>query len=216
MSFKTVRSYLMAKSYDFLMRGTEQRCLDSWRQEVLASAHGAILEIGSGTGVNLPYLTTRNGPIYLCEPDKQMRKQLSRKILKTNNLCLQVTPWAAEKIDLPDESIDTVVSTLVLCSVKCLSTSLKEAYRLLRPGGTLIFMEHIASDHPKTRLWQQRLEPLWGLCAGECRLTRDTVIAIEESGFQIEQLTEDKMCGAPEFVNRTVRGLARKNPAQAM
>lgn len=210
MVMKKIRSYLMAKSYDLIMQGTERRCLGVWRKEILAPAKGQLLEIGAGTGINLPYIPHQVSQLYLCEPDDQMRKKLARKVAGTNRQNIKITDWKAEAIDLPDESLDTIISTLVLCSVSCLSTSLKEAYRLLRPGGILIFIEHIISDNPSTRAWQQRMEPLWGLCAGDCHLTRDTASAIEKNGFQIEQLTEAKMIGAPSFVNRTVRGLARK------
>lgn len=210
MAIKKIRSYLMAKSYDFLMQGTEQRCLGAWRKEILASARGQVLEIGAGTGINLPYLPVQASPVYLCEPDHQMRKQLARKISNSSRQNINITDWKAEAIEMPDESFDTIISTLVLCSVDCLTSSLKEVHRLLRPGGKLIFMEHIISDHPTTRTWQKRLEPFWGMCAGDCRLTRDTASAIGKNGFQIEQLTEAKMIGAPAFVNRTVRGLASK------
>jgi ubiquinone/menaquinone biosynthesis C-methylase UbiE len=210
MAIKNIRSYLMAKSYDFLMKGTEQRCLGAWRKEILASARGQVLEIGAGTGINLPYFPTQVSPLYLCEPDHQMRKQLTRKASKSPRQNINITDWKAELIDMPDESFDTIISTLVLCSVDCLTSSLKEARRLLRPGGKLIFMEHIISEHPTTRVWQKRLEPFWRVCAGDCRLTRDTATAIKNNGFQIERLTEAKMIGAPAFVNRTIRGVAIK------
>lgn len=210
MVIKNIRSLLMAKSYDFLMQGTEQRCLAAWRKEILASARGQVLEIGAGTGINLPYFPAQASPLYLCEPDHQMRKQLTRKATDSFRQNITITDWKAELIDMPDESFDTIISTLVLCSVGCLTSSLKEAHRLLRPGGKLIFMEHIVSEHPTTRAWQKRLEPFWGVCAGDCRLTRDTATAIKNNGFQIERLTEAKMIGAPAFVNRTIRGLARK------
>jgi len=210
MGIKNIRSFLMAKSYDFLMQGTERRCLSAWREEILASARGQALEIGAGTGINLPYLPAQASPLYLCEPDSQMRKQLVRKTSNNSSQHISITDWKAESIDMPDESFDTVISTLVLCSVGCLTSSLKEAHRLLRPKGRLIFMEHIISDQPSTRAWQKRLEPFWGVCAGECRLTRDTATAIKNNGFQIEKMTEAKMIGAPAFVNRTIRGFAIK------
>lgn len=210
MPFRQIRSFLMAQTYDLIMKATERRCLGAWRREILASAQGAILEIGAGTGVNLPFLPKGKEALYLCEPDAQMRRQLQRKSSVSGHSNIRVTDWQAEALNMPDNSFDTIISTLVLCSVADLNLALSEIYRLLKPGGALLFMEHIIADQPRTRAWQRRIEPLWSLCAGDCRLTRDTGNAIEQAGFTIETLTEEPMAGAPAFVNRTIRGLARK------
>ncbi len=211
MVMKQIHSYLLAKSYDYAMRNTEKRCLQGWREELLAQASGDLLEIGAGTGVNLPHYPDKVSRIILSEPDVQMRKQLQRKASQFQKERLDITSWGAESTGMPDASFDTIVSTLVLCSVPSLETSLNEIYRLLRPNGVLLFLEHVISDHPPTRIWQHRLEPLWGLCAGNCRLTRDTATAILATGLQIEQLTEAPMAGTPAFVRRTIRGAARKS-----
>jgi len=210
MPWRQIRSYLMASSYDLLMRNTECRCLSAWRREILAQAHGDALEIGAGTGLNLPFYGKKIERLYLAEPDRQMRGKLASKAKRLNDERIQITPWQAESLDLPDASCDTIVSTLVLCSVTSLEKGLAEIRRLLRPGGKLLFLEHIISDHEPTRILQQRIEPLWGCCAGDCRLTRNTPAAISAAGLTIESLTEERMLGAPAFVNRTVRGLARK------
>ena len=123
---------------------------------------------------------------------------------------LDITPWGADSIEMPDASFDTIVSTLVLCSVPSLETSLQEIYRLLRPNGILLFLEHVISDHPPTLTWQRRIEPFWSFCAGNCHLTRNTAGAIGAAGLKIEQLTEAPMTGTPAFVRRTIRGAARK------
>ncbi len=208
-SIKHIRSFLMAKTYDFVMRRTEQRCLHQWRTELLSKARGDLLEIGAGTGLNLPHYPASVTGIILSEPDLQMRKQLQVRINKANRQ-VNTAPWTAEAIAMPDASFDTIVSTLVLCSVASLDASLRESYRLLRPDGTLLFLEHVISDRPPILAWQRRIEPFWSFCAGDCRLTRDTAAAIRSAGFYIEQLTESTMAGAPVFVNRTIRGLARK------
>jgi len=200
----------MATTYDFFMESTERRCLGAWRGEILAAAKGSVLEIGAGTGINLPYFPEQLTSLLMCEPDPQMRRKLIGKVAGANRIDIAISACSAERIDMPDESFDTIVSTLVLCSVNSLQSSLKEAYRLLKPGGALIFMEHIIAADSKTKLWQRRIEPFWKICAGDCHLTRDTATAIKVTGFQIEQLTEDSMTGAPNFVKRTIRGLARK------
>ena len=111
-------SWLMAQSYDLAMCKTEQLCLGQWRSELLAKACGEMLEIGAGTGVNLPLYPSALQRLILCEPDLQMRKQLQKKLVAAEHPQILVTDWGAEQLDLPDSSIDTIISTLVLCSVK--------------------------------------------------------------------------------------------------
>ncbi|WP_175498222.1 class I SAM-dependent methyltransferase [Desulfuromusa kysingii] len=207
---KKVHSYLLAKSYDFAMRNTEKRCLQQWRSNLLSQARGNVLEIGAGTGVNLQHYPGHIAQLTLSEPDPQMRRILQKKNLTTPTIPVHITSWEIETTGMPDSSFDTIVSTLVLCSVPDLSRSLSEIYRLLRPQGTLLFLEHVASDHPQTLHWQRRVEPFWSLCAGNCRLTRDTAVAIQTSGLEIERCIEAPMAGTPSFVRRTIRGSARK------
>jgi ubiquinone/menaquinone biosynthesis C-methylase UbiE len=211
MPWQKIRSYLLAASYDLLLRNTERRCLRSWRQEILAHARGDVLEIGAGTGLNLPFYPAAVKQLYLAEPDQHMRQKLATKVNRLADKRTRIAAWRAEAIDLPDHSCDTIVSTLVLCSISSLEAGLDEVKRLLRPGGKLLFLEHIISDHPPTRALQQRFEPLWSLCAGDCRLTRDTAEAISTAGLHVEQLTEERMLGAPGLINRTVRGWASKS-----
>jgi ubiquinone/menaquinone biosynthesis C-methylase UbiE len=215
MIVKQIRSYLIAKSYDYAMGSTEKRCLQSWRRDLLAQASGDLLEIGAGTGVNIPHYPDGVERIILSEPDSQMRQRLQRRTDHFKQLRFRITPWEADTIEMPDASFDTIVSTLVLCSVPNLKTSLNEIYRLLKPNGSLLFLEHIISDHPTTRTWQHRFDPIWGFCAGNCHLTRDTESAIRATGLQIEQLIEAPMTGTPAFVRRTIRGVARKTSPRA-
>ena len=210
MFIKRIRSFLIAKSYDFAMRSTEQHCLQQWRKELLTQAHGDLLEIGAGTGINLPHYPAAVTRMLLSEPDAQMRKLLQRKTAQIQNHKIDIAHWDAELIDLPDASFDTIVSTLVLCSVVNLETSLKEIYRLLRPDGKLLFIEHVISDQPAIQLWQRRIEPFWSFFSGDCQLTRDTATAISSAGLSIEHLTEAPMIGAPAFIRKTIRGSAKK------
>jgi ubiquinone/menaquinone biosynthesis C-methylase UbiE len=207
---KQIRSFFMAKSYDRAMRATEKRCLQRWRHELLQHATGEVLEIGAGTGINLPHYPVTVSRLVLSEPDRQMRLKLDKRLSQHDGHKIDVTTWDADNIAAEDHSFDTIVSTLVLCSVPDQLAALAELHRLLRPGGKLIFIEHVLSDHPPTQQWQHRLEPVWSLCAGDCKLTRNTAAAIEATGFSIEQLTDAPMVGTPAFVSRTVRGIATK------
>lgn len=210
MPFKQIRSYLIAKTYDRAMRSTEKRCLRQWRGDLLQHATGDVLEIGAGTGINLQHYPDTITRLVLSEPDRQMRLKLEERLAQQGQRHINIIPHGIDDIVAADDSFDVVVSTLVLCSVREQKSALNKIYRLLRPGGKLVFLEHVASDHPPTRQWQHRLEPIWSLCAGDCKLTRDTATAIEIAGLKIDQLTDAPMLGAPAFVSRTVRGIATK------
>lgn len=203
-------SWLMAQSYDLAMRKTEQRCLNQWRKDLLGQATGDLLEIGAGTGSNLPHYPTTLSTITLSEPDPQMRRKLQQKLATEKKLEITVADWNAEQINLPDQSLDTIVSSLVLCSVGNQYQTLNELHRVLRPGGQLLFLEHIIAAEIKTVRWQKWIEPAWRRCSGNCHLTRDTANNIEAAGLRIEQLHEAEIIGAPAILQRTVRGRARK------
>lgn len=201
-------SWLLAQCYDLAMSRTERLCLHNWRRELLATANGEVLEIGAGTGGNLQYFPG-HCHLTLSEPDAHMRRKLQRK-LREHQITANVAPWPAEKLDLPAHSIDTVISTLVLCSVSNPQQVLKEIYRVLRPGGQLLFIEHVRSDNHRTVRWQKLCEPTWRCLCGNCHLTRDTLGKIQEQGMLIDTLSEADLCGAPAIVRRTLRGKALK------
>lgn len=207
--WQTLHARLIAATYDAAMGRSERRCLKGWRAELLAEARGDLLEIGAGTGLNLAHYP-RDARLTLSEPDPWMRRRLTRRIASGPYAATPVLPRSAEQLDLAEASFDTVVSTLVLCSVSDLTATLGQLHRLLRPGGRLLYLEHIVAAQPRLRRWQQRIEPLWSLCAGGCRLTRDTPAALEAAGFSIASQREEGICGAPAFVRRSVRGLAYK------
>lgn len=109
------------------------------------------------------------------------------------------------------EGWDAVVTTLVLCSVPDLAACLEDIHGRLRPGGRLFFIEHVlAEDLPGVMLWQQRLQPVWSWCCGNCHLTRRTEESIAAAGFEFETLCRDRLRGAPAVVQTVIRGIARK------
>jgi ubiquinone/menaquinone biosynthesis C-methylase UbiE len=203
-------NWLMARYYDKAMQACEHACLADWRRALLANLEGTVLEVGAGTGANLPYYPDTVERLLLCEPTAAMRMQLETKL---DHPRYQLLDCKAESLPLPDESVDVVVSTLVLCSVQSLSASLAELHRVTVPGGRLVFVEHVAAmDRPGRLRWQRVAEPMWRCIAGNCHLTRDTERAITDSGWRIQTIQRESMRKAMALVRPSIRGVAIKSP----
>jgi SAM-dependent methyltransferase len=203
-------SWLTAAFYDRMMRGVEEAGLTGWRADLLKDLEGEVLEVGAGTGVNLPHYPASVRRLVHVEPDPHMRRRLARRLGKTP-FPVEIVPAPLEGLDHPPGSYDAVVATLVLCSVPHQSEALHRAWELLRPGGRLVFLEHVAAtDDADAATWQRRLDPLWCRVMGGCHLTRDTEAAIRAAGFDIERIARAPMRRAPRLVRATIRGVARK------
>jgi ubiquinone/menaquinone biosynthesis C-methylase UbiE len=174
---------IFAALYDSISASMERRWMGGRRRRLLAGARGAVLEIGGGTGANLAHYRYVDR-VVVAEPDPFMRRRLAQKLTDAR-VPVEVSAAGAEELPFPDGSFDTVVSTLVLCTVPDQESALDEVRRILRPGGRLLFIEHVRAAGSTAR-WQDRLEPLWGRLLGGCHPNRDTVLAIEEAGFEIE------------------------------
>jgi ubiquinone/menaquinone biosynthesis C-methylase UbiE len=174
---------IFAALYDRRGASMERRWMGGRRRRLLAGARGAVLEIGGGTGANLAHYRDVDR-VVVAEPDPFMRRRLARK-LEDARVPVEVSAAGAEALPFPDGSFDTVVSTLVLCTVPDQEAALDEVRRVLRTGGRLLFIEHVRAAGAAAR-WQDRLEPLWRRLLGGCHPNRDTVAAIEEAGFEIE------------------------------
>lgn len=205
--FNWLRAFLQAAVYDRMMAKTERLCLGAWRAELLAPLTGDVLEIGSGTGVNLPYYPADLTRLVLSEPDPHMRGKLQQRLSAAPGGHIEILASAAEQHELPDAGFDYIVSTLVLCSVRDVEQTLREVKRLLRPGGSLVLLEHVGSDDHRLRRFQQRLEPFWKWFAGNCHLTRPTAALLAQAGFET-QLQQVEMHGAPGFVRPVIKGRA--------
>ncbi len=209
---KSIQSYFMAKFYDIAMKKTEKLCLSHWRFELLGKISGDILEIGSGTGVNLNYYPDTIDRLVLSEPNVNMRHYLKKRVDESGKNNISITHNNAESIDFPDESFDYIISTLVLCSVNDQLNALKEMKRLLRPNGKLLFIEHVAAeDNPKLLTWQKRIEPFWKFIAGNCHLTRKTESVIKQAGFSAISVEKTAFLGAPALVKPVIKGIAYKS-----
>jgi len=204
-------SWVWAKFYDKFMEDAEKKCLREWRAALLQNVSGVVLEIGCGTGLNLEYYSPNLQNLILLEPDVHMRKQLNEKIISKNHPNVEVLDGSAESIPLMDASCDVVVSTLVLCSVEDQKKALSEIYRVLRPEGKLIFLEHVAANNNVKRLkWQNRLEPFWKIITCGCHLTRQTDTAMLEAGFVFEGIERQSIRGVPPIVRPSIKGVAVK------
>jgi ubiquinone/menaquinone biosynthesis C-methylase UbiE len=208
--------WLLARVYDRWTARTEEACLRAWRAELLSGAAGDVLELGAGTGLNLAHYGPAVRRLVLAEPDRHMRARLAARLAASPPAAgaVEVVDAAAERLPFPDGSFDVVVSTLVLCSVGDQAAALAEARRVLRPGGELRFLEHVAATGRPERLrWQRRVEPVWRLVAGGCRLTRTTGDAIAAAGFEVGEVRRESIRKALPVVRPSVRGRARRPAA---
>lgn len=176
---------------------------------VWGGANFDVLELGCGTGANLSFYPDTVNRLWLVEPNAIMRKQLREKVSTGKQANINILSDKAECLSLPDVSVDAVVCTLVLCSVKDLTKSLGEIHRVLRPQGKLIFIEHVAeTNNIKRYQWQRRLEFLWKCIAGGCHITRHTEDAMTQAGFKLIEVQRQSMRGVPAIVRPSIRGVA--------
>ena len=204
-------SFVTAFFYDSFMAKTEKACLREWRHGLLKQVSGEVLEVGAGTGANIQLYSAGVTRLVLAEPDKHMRKILKRRVDEHRLKDVTVTSGTAEQIEADDESFDYVVTSLVCCSVTDLEACLCEIRRVLRPGGSLVFLEHVAAaEGTARRRWQNRINPVWKTFMGNCHLNRETEQAIVSGGFDIIQIERESMRKAPPIVRPTIRGIAKK------
>ena len=174
---------LFAAVYDRLNAAADEGWQGERRSRLLSGVRGEVLEIGGGTGANLPYYREADR-IVVTEPDPFMRKRLRPKLSQAR-VPVEVSEAGAQELPFADDSFDAAVSTLVLCTVPEPGVALAEIRRILRPGGVLLFMEHVRSEGSVAR-WQDLLQPLWSKLFAGCHPNRDTVASIEAAGFRVE------------------------------
>lgn len=205
-------SAFMAFFYDRFMSGLEKACLHDWRTELLAEVTGEVLEIGAGTGANLAYYPSGNIRLLLSEPDAAMRNQLEKKAATSQRNDVCISNAKAEQLSFDDNRFDYVIASLVCCSVTNIDRSLAEIYRVLKPGGRYLFIEHVAAKtDSKARRWQEWLTPLWRKFAGNCHLNRETEKAMLRAGFEFVKIQRDAMPDSvPAIVRSSIHGIAVK------
>jgi ubiquinone/menaquinone biosynthesis C-methylase UbiE len=191
----------------------EEAGLREWRRALLADLAGTVVEVGAGTGANVPLYPATVDRLVLTESSPAMLVRLQAKVDDASGeggpSAVEVVEAHADALPLEDGEADAVVSTLVLCTVPDPATALAEARRVLRPGGRLVFLEHVAAEDRPSRLrWQQRLDHVWPHLAGGCHLDRRTGVAIADAGFVLDDVTRESARKASPLVRTMIRGTA--------
>jgi ubiquinone/menaquinone biosynthesis C-methylase UbiE len=199
-----------ARFYDRALKATEENGLGAMRGELLAGASGRVIEIGAGTGVNLGLYGDGVEDLTLVEPDPHMGAHLRKRLAGRHGdpLPAQLVAAPAEALPFPDDTFDTAVATLVLCTIPDPVAAIDELARVLRPGGRLLFIEHVRSEDASSARWQDRLEKPWRFVADGCHCNRDTEANLRASLFKVEELDHTKMPKAMPLVRPLIRGTA--------
>jgi ubiquinone/menaquinone biosynthesis C-methylase UbiE len=199
---------VFARVYGVLGALAERGELGERRQALLARAEGTVIEIGAGTGLNCKHYRASVRRVLATEPDPTMLRQARRQAAAAPVPVFLVAA-AGERLPFPDASADTAVVTLVLCSVEDQAAALRELRRVLRPGGQVLFLEHVRAADAALARWQDRLAGLWSRLAGGCRPNRRTGAALEAAGFElVETEAYDLRPGLP-LVRPHIQGVAR-------
>lgn len=206
----SVWSWVGPKVYDPFLAVGELRGLRARRSELLADARGDVLEIGAGTGLNLRHYAQVD-TLVLTEPDRQMARRLHSRAAAHPSRP-RVVEASAEDLPFPDSSFDTVVSTMVLCTVPDPGQVMSEVRRVLRPQGRFLFIEHVRSDQPRLAGWQDRLHPVWKPFAMGCHCNRDTLGLLSATTWTVDHLQHFRWLGMPFLVKPAVTGAATPAP----
>ena len=194
-----------AAMYDPFLALGERRGMRGRRAALLAGARGRVLEIGAGTGLNLPFYPPQLDALVLSEPDESMARRLeSRRARERPDA--RVVRACADALPFADASFDAVVSTMVLCTVPNPEAAVAEVRRVLRPGGRLLYLEHVRSDGPLGR-WQDRAARAWAAFAAGCRCDRQTHHLLDRT-FALERTIRAEWRGMPRLVRPLVTGAA--------
>jgi ubiquinone/menaquinone biosynthesis C-methylase UbiE len=178
------------------------------RERVCAGLHGQVVEVGFGSGHNVPFYPDAVAGVVAIEP-ADVGWQLAAKRLASSSVPVERSGLDGQSLPLADDSCDTALTTWTLCTIPDVQAALLELRRVLKPGGTLHFVEHgLAPDAPVQR-WQHRLEPLQKRVFGGCHLTRPTAGLLERAGFTISELDVYYEQGSPKFLSANSLGVAR-------
>lgn len=203
----TLSKRLFAAWYNLLNVGVEGRVVP-YRKRTAGCAWGDVLEIGGGTGANLPYFP-EDASLTFIEPDPHMIRRLRRHIRRRNKNA-SIVRQVGETLPFADGSFDTVVTTLVLCMVRDPDEVVREVRRVLRPGGAFFFYEHVVSPRRRGRWWQDKLNPVWKCVTTGCNLNRDLTASIQAAGFSYVELEAFDLSVRLPVTIPNIVGIARR------
>jgi ubiquinone/menaquinone biosynthesis C-methylase UbiE len=183
------------------------RQLVPYRQRVISGAEGRVLEIGVGSGLNLPFYSQNVREVIGLEPSRKLL-DLARGVEQPGLPQVQFISGSAEAIPLESGNVDTVVTTWTLCSIPDATHALREMHRVLKPSGHLLFVEHGRAPDPNVVWWQDRLTPIWRRIGGGCHLNRAIDSLIESAGFKFDRFDTGYMSG-PKPMTFMYEGSAR-------
>jgi ubiquinone/menaquinone biosynthesis C-methylase UbiE len=179
-----------------------------YRKEVLSQVYGDVLEIGFGSGLNLPHYPERIETLTTIDANPGMNS-LAQKRIQSSSIQVDNKVLNGENLPMPDHSFDTVVSTWTLCSIANVDQALQEIHRVLKPGGKFFFIEHGLSDDPKVQVWQHRLNPLQKILADGCHLNRN-IEQLVKKYFPTVILKKFYSDDFPQIVGYMYKGVATK------
>jgi ubiquinone/menaquinone biosynthesis C-methylase UbiE len=186
------------------------KAMNDERRRCLENVKGAVLEVGFGTGLNLPHYPRTVTKVVGVDPSDASAR-LARKRIAASPFPVEIIGVSAERISVADASFESVVSTFTLCTIPDVASALLEMRRALRPGGRFYFVEHGRAEDPNVERWQERLNAMEQTIFGGCHLTRPISALIQQAGFEIERLEHSYLKGAPKFAGFLYRGVATRS-----
>ena len=199
--------HILPRLLDFAMR---RESLEPQRRDLLSAVTGDVLEIGFGSGLNLPFYPQTVRRLTAIEPSEGMSKRARARVAESGIEVTTLGLDAGRRLPLADGSFDAAVSTWTLCSIADVAAALREVHRVLRPGGRLFFIEHGLAPDATIARWQHRLTPLNRRLAGGCHLDRDIAALVRASPLSVERCDTFYLPGAPKVGGFMYRGAARK------
>ncbi|MEC8798580.1 MAG: class I SAM-dependent methyltransferase [Pseudomonadota bacterium] len=178
------------------------------RQKVVPLVEGKVLEVGVGSGLNLPfYDKSKIDELWGLDPSEEL-SDMARKVADRENIVVNFISSGAEEIPLPDSYFDSVLITYTMCTIPEVARANKEIKRVLKRGGKLIFCEHGEAPDENIRKWQKRINPFWGKLAGGCNINRKIPLLIQNAGFEIVELEEMYLPKTPKIAGYNYWGYA--------
>jgi ubiquinone/menaquinone biosynthesis C-methylase UbiE len=186
----------------------KQKEMTTHRRSLLPAASGRVLEVGIGSGLNLPFYSSEVSAVVGVDPSARLVR-MAQRAAKDLPFPVKLVTEGAERLPFEAGQFDSVVTTWTLCSIAGAGAALEEMRRVLKPEGALIFIEHGRAPEPAVAAWQARLTPLWGRCAGGCRLDRPIGEMISAAGFAISRLETGYLVRGPRPLTYHFKGRAR-------